>query len=341
MRLQAAIAAREQTRATLPPPGSRAGVPADLIWPADRIGPQLHIGSSTLSPLRFRKVRMDGGDLENRRKNLPVGGLFTATLADGPDGPTSAFMELIREAARNRSTEGLSRTVGVTWWRLAPDPTAAILAIESLDAFSRITRLYPYLGGTEMDAEAIARDGFAGVHLTATAAAAAAAARHEGLETWQESEQTHWVTWAFVGAPERLDPPAWALDAQAREGEIARGLAPECAGAPPPKPGTHRYWLGGGYAGQWFDARPLSARGRASARDIVGRDNEGKTTRMQAAAWATILEDIVVAHNLEGPDGGPLALGKGGAEWFQAALLRATKEAYTLGNRMNHWREYG
>lgn len=39
LRLQAAIAARAETKPALPPPGSRAGVPADLIWPADRIGP--------------------------------------------------------------------------------------------------------------------------------------------------------------------------------------------------------------------------------------------------------------------------------------------------------------
>jgi len=145
------------------------------MWPADRIGDQLHIGAARLRRATFIPAR----NHDDPASTKPQGGMWTATLRDGP---RSAFTDRVRG-------DGL-------WWVLEPAPRARILIINIPADWEAIVARFSRTDGQGPDFERIAAYGVAGVHLTECGARDVPA-----LAEW-EGESTVWLRWAFV-----LDPP--------------------------------------------------------------------------------------------------------------------------------------
>ncbi len=142
---------------------------------ADRIGDQLHIGAARLRRATFIPAR----NHDDQASTKPQGGLWTATLRDGP---RSSFTDRVRG-------DGL-------WWVLEPNPRARILAIDTPADWEAILARFSRTDGPGPDFERIAAYGVVGVHLTERGA--------RDVPAWAEweIESTAWLRWAFL-----LDPP--------------------------------------------------------------------------------------------------------------------------------------
>jgi len=145
------------------------------LFPADRIGDQLHVGAARLRRATFVPIR----NHDDPTATKPQGGMWTATLRDGP---RSAFTERVRG-------DGL-------WWVLEPDPRARILVVNTPADWDAIIARFPRTDGSGPNFEQMVAYGVAGVHLTEHGAREVAC-----LTAW-EVESTVWLRWAFL-----LDPP--------------------------------------------------------------------------------------------------------------------------------------
>jgi len=166
---QAAHGEKRDTMTALPP---KIRVP---LFPADRIGDQLHVGGARLRRATFSPMH----NHDDPTPTKPHGGMWTATLRDGP---RSAFTER-------------ARGDGV-WWVLEPDPRARILIINTPADWDAIIARFPRTDGPGPDFEQMVAYGVAGLHLTEHGAREAAC-----LTAW-EMESTVWLRWAFL-----VDPP--------------------------------------------------------------------------------------------------------------------------------------
>lgn len=214
-----------------------------------------------------------------RHRNQPYGGLWTSHLEEGP---SSAFSRFVAQ-------EELVRWQRCGWWHLEPDPSAPVLVIASEADYADIFERFPHRDGLNLDFAAVARAGFAAVHLTERGASV------PEMRAWIH-ESTIWLRWAFVGAPMQLDPPhGFALDTPL--------VLPN---APAPTAGTTRRTVGGRGvpAGLWVDVRPgfssAAIEGLRGIRQECAAVIEGKALAPNLAALLASVAALYVGY----PDDG-------------------------------------
>lgn len=301
----------------------------DLLWPASRLGAQLHIGAEELTAAGFGPPRMTGGSWERRKWSQPLGGLWTSTYYDGPEGSTSALVE----AARKLLPAWLKRGA---WSLLTPDPDALVLVIDTGEAMKKIMAHFRYQGTPEIDFVAVERAGIAGVHLTARAASGRIdAALIRFVATWG-CESTVWLRWVFPDPPVAIAVPAWVEAMQAAQwAQALRATNQAHDGAPPVTPGTMRLWLDPPYAGVWLDLRPST--GVAMGAELMLNQkrafgcvvSDWEVVRM----WQVVFDELVVAHNLSEQLSKRRMTGDGWGATMEPEVLLAVISTYSYARR--------
>jgi hypothetical protein len=235
--------------ATAMPAGVREAQAAGCtVWPARRLGTQLHLGPHEPVPARCQPIAQTpprGYDrLGYVGYNQPTGGLYTASLLPGP---TSAYHAHVTRGI-------LTFAASARWWTLEPPAGAWLLVLAGPAAYRAALARFRHGRTAELDFVAIRDAGFAGVHLPQ----GAVAGLRRPLHHWAH-EQTLWLAWAFPAPAVEIPPPA----------------RPEPAPEPPPAPwepgGVQLAWpyqyhrLPPPYAQFWFiTGRPLSAAEQAT-----------------------------------------------------------------------------
>lgn len=285
------------------------------IWPASRLGPQLHCNAVAPARMYFERPRMRTQWERHFVYNQPDGGCYTANLEYGPYGPTSAYLETVwlcePRAVRDRRA-----------YILTPEPEARVAVIDGPADVEAVLEQYRYPRSGEFNYPAMLADGIAAVYLTERAARGA-----PSMWYWM-CAQTLWLRWAFAGEPYELASPL---------------VIPQ----EPERTVTHPYYfygMPGAYRDWWFVTGPVDTLGRATLEwlhdcvDTAGHNPQyfdGNRERFYAGV-ATLL-GAITEHNFPDGRGGLLPtgpalvpalvaappIGPHGVEVFLGAVLKA------------------
>lgn len=148
------------------------------------IGAQTHVGRAKPQPERIDPIQ----NPDTPTGNKPYGGIWTSTLRD--DG-SSAWIDWCR-----KEEWGISDDMAV--WKLAPNPDATILVIDTYDDFRELLDAFGWeiMGKRAVDYERIAADTeYDAMRLTSNGQRDTRFER-PGLYGW-DVESTVWFDWVF------------------------------------------------------------------------------------------------------------------------------------------------